>query len=110
MIFDIKRDWFFGTLFLVNFIVLVFLFIFRNNLPPEVPLLYGRAIGEQQLAKSNYLIMPLIVSIVFVAFNFFADKKLSNKFLGKIFKGTSIVLTLLSVITILRIFFLIAKL
>lgn len=75
-----------------------------NFLPPVVPLYYGKAVSESMLAPSWALIIPSVMAILIMIVNFFISKwMLKDIFLKSVLSYTSIFITILSVITVIKI-------
>lgn len=81
----------------------------QKNLPPVVPLFYGLPVSQSELAKSILLIIPPIVSCVFIIFNLLIVKTTKDVFLQKVFVGLDVVTIALSGISVLKIIFLIGR-
>ena len=101
--------WTLGVFF-VNLVVLLLLILKRDIIPPFVPLFYGKPTGEEQLAPNIFLIIPTVSALVILVINTILSKSQSDPFLSQIFIGLSITMTVLSVITTMRILFLITSL
>lgn len=91
------------TIFLLNIIVLIFIFAVKNLLPPEIPLLYGKPSGEEQLVPKIYLFIPPSLAIVFLLLNLILIKFIKDKFLQYSLLSLSLIITILSTITVLKI-------
>ena len=91
-----------------NLLALALILILMSKLPPEVPLFFGNAQGEAQLTRSIFLVLPLVITICFLIVNYLIVKKSKDEFLEKISYGISLILSLLSIVTVLKIFFLVA--
>lgn len=96
--------------FIINFIIIIIIFLIRNNLPPELPLFYARPEGEDQLASQASLVLPAVIALAIVVLNSFIIKFIYDDFLKKLLLGVIIVTTLLSTITIFKIIFLVGTL
>lgn len=97
------------SVLLVNILTIVAVILSLSFLPPEVPFFYGLAEGEGQLAKSIFLVLPSILSIVIILVNsslsFFVDDDFFKKALVLAGVGTSF----FAVITTLKIIFLVGS-
>lgn len=91
------------------FLVLVF-FLFQNTLPPVIPLFYGMPKGTEQLAPRIGIILPPTVSMAITATNFIFLSATKNDFLLKLLIAISFIITLLSTVTVVRIFMLVSSL
>lgn len=94
-------------LIIVNIATIAIILIFLQYLPPVVPLLYGLPYGEEQLAVNWALIIPPFVAGSFSAVNLLISQSTKDKFLKEILIGLTIVATSLSLITVLKIIFLV---
>ena len=79
-------------------------------LTPEIPLFFNKPSGDKQLAIKLYLTIPAFISLSISFVNLIIIKISTNKFLQQTLLGTSIAVTALSSITILKIFLLVANL
>jgi len=95
---------------LLNILVVVFVIIIQNNLPPVVPLYYGRPEAADQLAPKILLILPAVFAIVVVILNMSLAKIVRDSFLKQVLIALTVVVTLLSTITIVKIVFLVGNL
>ena len=93
---------------LLAFATGTFVLLFQGNLPPEVPLFYGAAEGETQVAPSWMLIFPSVFSILTIVGNFFLTFLTSDEFIKKVLVISALVVTLFSVVTTLKIIFLVS--
>lgn len=94
---------------ILAFLTLSFVILFQKKLPPEVPLFYGAAEGESQLVSSWALVVPAISSIVLVLVNSFLSSILKDDFVKKVLIFSALIVTLFSVITTLKIAFLVGS-
>lgn len=97
------------AIFLVNATVIVLVLVFKRFLPPVIPLFYGFAEGEQQLATSTQLIIPSFLSIAFLIINLIVAFFMKNDFIKKVLVLTPFVATFFSIITTIEIFFLVGN-
>ena len=94
---------------IVNILFVLAIFIFQNNLPPQIPLLYGLAEGEEQLVPKLLLTLPNIAALLITLINIGATYVYSDSFLKKILIIAAIAATLLASITSFKIFFLVGS-
>ena len=92
-----------------NILIIAFLMLFKKNLPPVVPLLYGKPYGAEQIVPQVFLVLPEIVAIVLIIINSLLSIKTKEEFLQKVLVGSMIVYTLLGAITTIRIIFLVGN-
>lgn len=93
-----------------NSVLILIIFLFKNFLPPVVPLFYGFPRGEEQLAPSIALTLPPLISIAVTVVCTLLIAFLKDDFLKKILLTTSVVVTTLSFVTILKIILLVGSL
>lgn len=93
----------------VNIVATILVILLQPNLPPQVPLLYGRAYGEKQLVSSIGLITPSLVTILATLLNTLISYFLKEKLLQQILVTTSIIATILSLITTVKIIMLVGN-
>jgi len=88
---------------------LILVLALQKYLPPQIPLFYGMAEGEEQLTSSLGLLIPAGLSLILVLLNSLISLFLENTFLQKILSVVSFTVTLLSVITVTKIVLLIGS-
>lgn len=99
-----------ATSIFINLIIVVSILILRSSiLPPQVPLFYGLAQGEEQLAPSAALTIPSLVSILILLINIAISFLFTDEFLKKTLVISGIATTFFSVITTLKIAFLVGS-
>lgn len=86
---------------------IAFVIFFQGKLPPEVPLFYGAAEGEAQVAPSWMLILPSAFSILAIIVNFFLASLTRDEFIKKVLVISALIATLFSVVTTFKIIFLV---
>ena len=78
--------------------------IYWRSLPPEVPLLYSRPWGQDQLVSPIFLIIPPIFSIlVGIVLGWLANQSGEEKLLPIIILVSSIVVQIITVLGLVRI-------
>ncbi len=108
-IFSVPYKEFFGFCLLFNVCVAALIIIFKNTLPPVVPLMYGLPVGEEQLVPRILLTVPSVVSIILIIINMVIAKLLGGTFVQKVLVGLTMAITLLAAVTTVKIFFLVAS-
>lgn len=93
----------------VNTAVILGILIFQNLIPPEVPLFYGLPEGNTQVANSEELIIPSMISLLVILTNISVSSILQNDYLKRVLIIVSIIITLLSLITTLEILYLVGN-
>ena len=94
---------------LVNLLLIVFILIFRNRIPPEIPLFYGLPEGTKQLARSEFIILPPILSSLIISLNYLLGTLLKNEFISRILVITGVVACLFGAISVIKILSLVAS-
>ncbi len=97
------------SLFAATSLMLTILLFKNIVLPPEVPLFYGLAQGENQLAPSGLLVLPILVSVVFLITNTLLTFTTSDDFLRKVLAVSGVATIIFSTITVLRIVLLVGS-
>ncbi|HET7099196.1 MAG TPA: hypothetical protein VFI61_03125 [Patescibacteria group bacterium] len=93
--------------FFMNFGTLFVVLIFKNLLPPTVPLFYGRAVGPDQLIPVYGLLVAPGISFLITLLNLYLSFKSQDVFTKKVYIAASFLVSLLTTITILKIIFLV---
>jgi hypothetical protein len=88
---------------------LLTIIVFWNKLPPEIPLFYSKPWGQEQLAQTPFIFLPITVSLVFLAINMIIAKQMFNKeeFAKKILTLGSMTGVILAAVTTIKIVLLI---
>lgn len=102
------KNWVF-PFFAVNLLLIILVLVFRSQLPPVVPLFYGQPSGAEQLANRHFLALPPTIAMFVCIINTVVNYYIKDEFIKKIFLGGMIVATLFSLITIVKIFFLVGN-
>ena len=92
---------------ILNLINLAAVLLAQKHLPPQVPLFYGFTESEEQLTSPEGLFIPGIFSLVIVFINSFLSLAITNIYLKKIMSVTSFTISLLSLITVIKIILLV---
>jgi hypothetical protein len=100
------RNYFLAAI-IVDLVTALLIFILKNNLPPLVPLLYGRPAGEAELTVTAGLFIAPGVGFIITFLNLFISLWVKDNFLKKILAISSIVISALMAITIVKIVFLV---
>lgn len=91
----------------LNVLTALAVLIFKKEMPPIVPLFYGRAIGESQLVNLAGLLIAPGVSLFITILNLFLSSITSDLFLKKVYVITAFLISLLTTITVVKIIFLV---
>lgn len=92
---------------IINVIAAMFPLLFKGVLPPIVPLLYGRPGGEAQLVGALWLLIAPALALTITVINFFLSSLVKDDFLKKVYSVTSIIVSVFSLITVIKIVFLV---
>lgn len=93
----------------INVLVILSVLFLKKFLPPVIPLYYGLAKSEAQLAKQTYLVIPSLTSFTVLLANIFFSIFSDNDYLKKTLIIGAFVVTFLSAITTLKIVFLVGS-
>lgn len=88
---------------------IVLVIALQRFIPPEVPLFYGEAVGENQLTTNLGLIIPGIVAVVVTLINLTLSFLLENAFLQKVLILSAFAVSLLCLITSVKIILLVGS-
>lgn len=92
-----------------SLVTLLAVILIQKNLPVQVPLFYGAAEGESQLTSSWALIIPSAISILVILINSFLATLLKDDFIKKTLILMATVVTFFSIVTTLKIIFLVGS-
>lgn len=97
------------TAFAINILVIILIFVLKKHLPPQVPLYYGLARGEQQLAENIGLSFPSLISSLILVTNLTLAYLLKDNFLQKILVISGLASSILATIAVTKIIFLVGS-
>lgn len=97
------------TALCINTVVALGIFLLQNHLPPVIPLFYGLSHGESQLAPKAGLTIPTLIALVIATTNLLLIKKIKDDFVRKLLTALVIVVTLMALITTIKIFLLVGQ-
>ncbi|MBL7036872.1 hypothetical protein ISR94_03475 [Candidatus Microgenomates bacterium] len=95
--------------FFLNIIVLVAALLSKYILPPEIPLFYGLPQSSQQISSSYFLFIPSLVSLALTVVNAYLSIFVDNTYLKKVLAFSTILISILSTLTTLKIIFLVGS-
>ncbi len=95
------------TAFIVSVFLIAIILILSGFLPPVVPLFYGRPVGETQLVTSYLLVIAPGVSLVVSGVNLLISMWVKDVFTKRILAITTLVVSLITVITVVKIILLV---
>jgi len=87
----------------LNLVLVGLIFLLKNNLPPEIPLYYGKPQGEDQLASTMALIIPPSLALVILILNSVVAYFSKEEFIKKILVISSLVVSAFAATTIIKI-------
>lgn len=93
----------------IGIVNILFVFLVRSKLPPEAPLYYGLAEGSEQLSQNIGLVIPGAISIGIALINYLVAILTKNEFLQKIIFTSAFCVSCLSIITVIKIVFLVGS-
>lgn len=93
----------------VNILVILATLFAQKFLPPQVPLFYGLAEGEGQLAPRLFLLIPSLASLVILTINSLVSSRVEDIFIKKALILAAIGTTFFAAITTLKIMFLVGS-
>lgn len=93
--------------FLISLFTLALIFALRDNLPPEVPLYFGKPTGPAQLTTPLGLTVAPLLALAILTVNSFIATFLTDVFLKKILLAAALITSLLAAITVIKIIFLV---
>ncbi len=96
-------------LLIINLVLIGVLILIRDYLPSEVPLLYGKPYGIEQLVPKLALTVPPVISCVVIIVNEVLSRFIKNAFLKQLMFGTSVMVTILTTITVVKIVLLVGN-
>jgi hypothetical protein len=92
-----------------NILLMIAILLIQPLLPPQIPLFYGLPEGNEQLAPSLQLILPSLLSLFVLIVNILISHFSKEEFLKKTLIIAAVAITAFSVITSLKIVFLVGN-
>lgn len=89
-------------------ICIVGIFVLLSYLPPLIPLFYGKPVGVEELAQKNFLFLVPTIAIIISVLNFIISKSVKDEFLQKILAVGSFIVSIMALVTVIKIILLIA--
>lgn len=105
--FPLKRV--FVSSLIVNFLTAIAVLISQSHLPPQIPLFYGLAEGEEQLSFPLGLIIPTLLALLITVVNASLTLIIKNDFLQKTLILAGFAVTIFSTITTVKIILLVGS-
>jgi hypothetical protein len=94
---------------IINFLTALSVLIIQSHLPPQIPLFYGLAEGEEQLIFPLGLIIPALFALVVSIVNAALTLIIKNDFLQKTLILAGFAVTIFSTITTVKIILLVGS-
>ena len=94
---------------LINLITIGTTLVFQNNLPPEIPLFYGKPRGIEQLSQKTYLVIPPSIALVIAIINIIFVHIISDKFLQKLLSGIILIISIMAAYSVYKTFSLVGN-
>ncbi len=93
------------TIFAVlsNLAIIILGVVLKSKFPPQIPLFYGMAEGEEQLAGSSLILLPNLVSLIIIVINFLFSFLTKDDLLKKTLIFSGMTATILATITVVKI-------
>lgn len=93
----------------INILTILAVVLAQGALPPQIPLFYGLAEGEGQLAPKLFLIIPSFAASLVLVVNSLLSSLFSEEFIKKALLLAAIASTFFAVITTLKIMLLVGS-
>lgn len=96
--------------FFASLILLIISVLSQAILPPVIPLFYGLPQTEDQLAPSILMLLPAFISLVLTTINMLVALKIDDVYLKRALAFTSLAVSILAIVTTIKIMFLVSLL
>lgn len=93
----------------INLTTILLVVLVKNLLPPVVPLFYGNPYGAEQLAPRESLTLPAVAALGICILSIIMGSFLKDDFVKKVLFGGMALTTALSLITTIKIIFLVGN-
>lgn len=93
--------WAFSLLSIVGILLV------HSYLPPLIPLFYGKPVGIEELAPRDFLFIVPIMSVIISVINLMISKSAKNDFTKKILAVGSLIVSLITTVTVVKIILLV---
>jgi len=93
----------------LNLLIIGATFLIQVFLPPEIPLFYGLAEGQEQVAKSIFLFVPNSISLLILIANSAIASYIKQDYYKKILIVAGLISTFFASITVFKIVFLVGS-
>lgn len=95
--------------FVLNLVIIFGILSLLKWLPPQIPLFYGLAEGEEQLAPAFMLILPSVMSCLIIILNLILASLVKSDILKKFLVAAAITSSLFSITTTIKIIVLVGS-
>lgn len=92
---------------ILSLISIVGILLVRSYLPPLIPLFYGKPVGIEELAPRNFLFIVPVMSITISIINLMISKSAKDDFTKKILAVGSLIVSLITSVTVVKIILLV---
>lgn len=100
---------YFNASWILNLSVILFSLLLLKRLPPQIPIYYGLPQGEAQLSPSLGILIPSVLSLIFVSLNLFLISIIKDEFIKKILVISGLTTSVFASITVIKIIFLVGQ-
>ncbi len=94
---------------LINLLTLGLVILIRSHIPPQIPLFYGLAVGDEQLAPTLGMLLPNLIALAIAVLNAMLALFIKNDYLQHVLLLGAFAVSLMATITTIKIIFLIAS-
>ncbi|MCS7091885.1 MAG: hypothetical protein NZM26_00850 [Patescibacteria group bacterium] len=88
---------------ILNIATIILIVLVKENMPPEIPLFYGKTEGSEQLAPLNYIYIPPVMSILILFINVGCSIFVKDKFIKNSLSVVSFICSLFTTIAVIKI-------
>lgn len=93
----------------INMVIILAVVLAQGVLPPQIPLFYGLAEGEGQLAPKLFLLIPSFAASLVLVVNSLLSSLFTEEFIKKALLVASVATTFFAAITTLKIMLLVGS-
>jgi hypothetical protein len=93
--------------FALDLIASLIVVLVKGNLPPVVPLFYGKPVSSGQLVTAYGLLIAPLAAATVTVINIFLASYIKDVFIKKVFSIASFFVSVLATITVVKIIFLV---
>lgn len=100
---------YFNTSWILNLSTILFCLLLLKRLPPQIPIYYGLPQGEIQLSPSLGILIPSILSLIFILLNLFLISVIKDGYTKKTLIIAGLATSIFASVTVVKIILLIGK-